>query len=52
MNKILRIVALLLILVNLSSCFQGKWQKYRKNTHYIKKGKKYQKYHSRRNGDW
>ncbi len=51
-NKFFRIIALLIVLVNLSSCFEGRWAKYNKKTHYIKKGKKYPKYHARRNGDW
>ncbi len=50
-QKLFRIIALLLILINLSSCFENKWFKYHRKYHYIHK-KNYAKMHARHNRDW
>jgi len=49
--KILRVIALLLLLVHLSSCFQGRWRHYHDKHFYMHK-KHFSKWHRRHNGDW
>lgn len=49
--RILQIVALLILLANLSSCGQGRWQRYKYRGHYINK-KQYRKFHTHHNRDW
>ena len=49
--QILRLIALFIILINLSSCFEGRWGHYKNRHHYIHK-KHYARMHQHRNGDW
>ena len=49
--KILRTIALLLLMANLSSCYMGTWRRYGHKSHYVKK-KKYYSFHKHRNRDW
>ncbi|GAA4469281.1 hypothetical protein GCM10023093_28420 [Nemorincola caseinilytica] len=49
--KILRIIALIVLMANLSSCYMGTWARYRHKGHYVHK-KKYRSYHKHHNRDW
>ncbi len=49
--RILRILALLFLMANLSSCYMGTWARYKNKRHYVHK-KKYRSYHKHRNRDW
>lgn len=49
--RILRVIALFLLLINLSSCFEGRWANYKNRHHYIHK-KHYYRMHMHHNGDW
>ncbi|MCF8449258.1 MAG: hypothetical protein K9G49_05240 [Taibaiella sp.] len=49
--KFLRVLILLFLMANLSSCFQGRWQRYHHKSHYVNK-KHYRSYHKHRNRDW
>lgn len=50
-NNVLRIIGLLLLLVSISSCFQGRWANYRSRNHYVHRAH-YRRMHEHRNRDW
>ncbi len=49
--RILRLIALFVLLVSISSCFEGRWANYKKGYHYGHR-KNYRRYHEHGRGDW
>jgi hypothetical protein len=49
--RILRSVALLVLLAFVSSCGEGRWKRYHYREHYVHK-KRYRSFHQHHNRDW